>query len=475
MKKDNKTKEFAKNTAIILFGKIFTQLVIFLLLPVYTSVLNPEEYGIVDLIITYVNLLAPLASLQLENAIFRFLVDCRKKHNNKVKYISTSTFMLIITTFITIFIVGIIDVIFNIDYINYMLVLIISTMMINYLLQIARGLGDNISYSIGSMIVGISNVIFNIILLVIFSFGVEGMISSQIIANVLGCIFIIIKVRVYKYEKYSGIDKKICKELLKYSIPLIPNNIGWWIINASDRTIISIFLNVSKNGIYSVSNKFSTAFVTIFQMVNLSWTESVVLHIDDDDSDIFISNMINNILKIFASIMLLIIIAIPIVFNFLIDQKYAESYLYIPALLLGSFFNIVVGLLSSVNVAKKLSNELAKTSIFASLINIIVNVVFIKFIGIWAAIISTIISFISMSIYRYIDIKKYIKIKFNFKFLISLMFMFAFSYYMYLINSFKSNIINIFLVLVYILYINRKYFLILINKMKNGVKQNEKI
>ena len=119
MKKDNKTKEFAKNTAIILFGKIFTQLVIFLLLPVYTSVLNPEEYGIVDLIITYVNLLAPLASLQLENAIFRFLVDCRKKHNNKVKYISTSTFMLIITTFITIFIVGIIDVIFNIDSLIY--------------------------------------------------------------------------------------------------------------------------------------------------------------------------------------------------------------------------------------------------------------------------------------------------------------------------------------------------------------------
>ena len=73
------------------------------------------------------------------------------------------------------------------------------------------------------------------------------------------------------------------------------------------------------------------------------------------------------------------------------------------------------------------------------------------------------------------NIKKYIKIKFNFKFFISLMFMFAFSYYMYLINSFKSNIINIFLVLVYILYINRKYFLILINKMKNGVKQNEKI
>ena len=70
-------KELAKNTAIISIGKICTQVVSFLLLPIYTNILSTEEYGAVDLIITYTALLLPLVTLQLEQALFRFLLDKR--------------------------------------------------------------------------------------------------------------------------------------------------------------------------------------------------------------------------------------------------------------------------------------------------------------------------------------------------------------------------------------------------------------
>ena len=73
-----KGKELAKNTMIIVVGKVCTQFISFFLLPLYTSYLNTADYGNVDLINTYINLLIPIVTLQLENAVFRFLIDSIK-------------------------------------------------------------------------------------------------------------------------------------------------------------------------------------------------------------------------------------------------------------------------------------------------------------------------------------------------------------------------------------------------------------
>ena len=71
----NKKKQFAKTTIIIFFGKVCTQLISFFLLPLYTAYLATAEYGLVDLIQTYVTLLVPIITLELEMSIFRYLID----------------------------------------------------------------------------------------------------------------------------------------------------------------------------------------------------------------------------------------------------------------------------------------------------------------------------------------------------------------------------------------------------------------
>ena len=76
-------KELAKNTAILTFGKICTQFVSFLLLPLYTAILEPRVYGIADLFNSYIYLIIPVVSLMLEQGLFRFLLDCRNDTNRK--------------------------------------------------------------------------------------------------------------------------------------------------------------------------------------------------------------------------------------------------------------------------------------------------------------------------------------------------------------------------------------------------------
>ena len=71
------SKELFKNTGIIAIGQMSTKLVNFFLLPLYTALLTTEEYGTVDLLITYSTVLTIIVGLQMNLAVFRYLVTNR--------------------------------------------------------------------------------------------------------------------------------------------------------------------------------------------------------------------------------------------------------------------------------------------------------------------------------------------------------------------------------------------------------------
>ena len=216
-----------KNTLIILFGKVCTQLISYFLLPVYTTVLSTEEYGTVDLLITYVTLIAPIITLQMEAAVFRFLIDVRKDGEG-VSRIMTNSLTCIGGT-IGIFLVGYSVLTWFVDF-EYALpfaACIIANALVSIFLQIARGLGDNVTYAIGSAISGIFTIVFNILFIVVFPFGVVGMLSATALAQLLGTVYVIAKTKTFKYFYLDKLDFSVIKEMSHYSLPLIPNSLSW--------------------------------------------------------------------------------------------------------------------------------------------------------------------------------------------------------------------------------------------------------
>ena len=114
--------------------------------------------------------------------------------------------------------------------------------------------------------------------------------------------------------------------MLKYSWPLVPNGISWWLINASDRTIVSAILGTAANGIYAVALKFPSIIISFLGIFVMSWTESASVHIDDKDRDEFFSSVANNTVRIFSSLSMLVIAAMPFVFNIIIGEEYRSAY-----------------------------------------------------------------------------------------------------------------------------------------------------
>ena len=471
----NKSKELVKNTIIIFLGKACTQLVSFFLLPLYTTYLTTADYGIVDLIITYVSLLVPVITIQLEMSAFRFLVDNRTNEEEISKIITNILYCIISFSLLFTLIYLVLNRFIRIQYNWYILFNILVTIFSNLMLQTSRGLGDNKTYSMGSFLAGTTTVVFNVILIVMINIGAKGMLISSIMANIVEFMYVFLKLKIYKYINSKLYSKSFIKKSLKYSWPLVPNSISWWVVSASDRTIISYILGVSANGIYAVSNKFTAIVSSLLNIFSLSWTESASLHIEDDDRNQFFSNAINKILKILLSFILIIIAVMPLVFKMLINEQYKEAYLYIPILMLSTIFNGVVIVYSGIYIAKKLTKQVAATSIMAAVLNIAINLIFIKFIGLYAAAISTMLSYLIMAMYRHYDLKKYINIKYEKGLIIRNIIVFTIAIIIYYINNFYINIVGLLIAVIYVIIFNKdviKYLLNFIQQKYISIKNS---
>lgn len=466
----NKKKQLAKNTIIIFFGRVCTQLISFFLLPLYTSYLATKEYGTVDLIQTYVTLLVPIITLELEMSIFRFLIDSRKSVKETNKLISNNFFILGISLSIFSILYIIVSSFVTIPYRWLILVDIIVCVLSGNFLQVARGFGKTLDYAISCILTGLTTVISNIILICFVHMQAEGMIISMALANFICSLYLFIRLKLYSKINFKIVDFKQIKEMYKYSLPLIPNSISWWIINVSDRSIISIVLGASANGLYAISNKFPTIISSLTGVFNLSWSESAALHINSSDRDEFFSDITNTILRLFMALGVGMLACMPFVFPILIDIKYNDAYNYIPFLVLGTVFNVAICLYSQVYLAKKLSKQVASTAIVGAIINILINVIFIKQIGLYAAAISTMISYFVMMVYRHFDLKKYVNIKIEKKLIIESIIIYTFTLLIYYQKSIILHAICLLIVCIYAFITNKDFlkssYLTIVKKIK---------
>ena len=454
----SREKELIKNTGIITIGRVCTQMISFFLLPLYTAVFSTTEFGIVDLFNTIVALLVPILTIQIEQALFRFLIDARESEEDKSKLISSAFILITIGIAVYTLIFMCIAPLISNEYKYYLLINVLATILSTLMLQVARGLGRNTQYSIGSFIVAGFTVILNVLFIVVLKLGVSGMFLAIFIANMLATIYLLISNKTYKHISFKMFSGKLLKAMIKYAAALIPNAISWWVINVSDRTIISSMISVAANGIYAAANKFSGMYINAYNIFNVAWTESASVHINDHDKDEYFSKTINTAFKVFGCFALIIIGVTPFVFPLLINTKFVEAYNQIPLLMLSSLFNVGVGLISAIYVAMKRTKDISKTSFFAAIINIVVNVTLIKHIGLYAAAISTMVAYLAMFIYRAIDCRKYVKLKWDTQMLIAMFIAFVVTFTMYYININWLNVVMLGGVIVFSVLYNRNSF-----------------
>lgn len=463
-----KNKVLAKNTIILAIGQFIPKLIAMITLPIITKAFSTEEYGIYDLIISFASLMLPLMTLLVQQAVFRFLIN--EKEEKHKKYITTSILFVIIFSLV---ILGIVIIAGNISHKN--LELLILAMILYFcesfydlIGQIARGYGKNLIYSIAVILYSVCNMILLIGATLTNWVNIKSVLLILSIAYLSATMFLLFRLKLYRMFKIKEFSINALKEMLKYSVPIIPSSIALWIVSLSDRLIITYFLGASYNGIYAAASKIPNLLVTFYNAFNLAWTELAARSIDEEDSCQYYSKLINTLCTFCFGALIALIAISPLLFDLLIDNKFDSGRFQMPILFLGVVSSCLVSFYGGLYVALKKTKQVGISSIVGAVLNALINIIFIKKIGLYAASISTVISFVVILIYRIVEMKKYIDIKYKkLNILCGSVFLIAiiFNYYM---GGTIGFVLNICLALIYNIAFN-ELFILLLGEVKKKV------
>lgn len=463
----SREKSLIKNMWILGIGTIIPKLTSIIILPIITAYLTKIEYGQYDLITILVSLFLPIATLEMQAAAFRYLIESRKDINSKKEIVTNiilfTTSVSIIALFALFFCMWKMDVKIRI----LITVYYFADIMVTTLRQIVRGLGNNVLYSISVLVNAIVELVLIVVLVQKNDKGLLGLLFAMIIAQLMSFSFLALKIKIYAFIDIKLVSAKKIKEMLNYSWPLIPNALSSWVMRVSDRLVISVFLGVEANAVYAVANKIPNLFGIVQSTFSLAWQENATMSRGDKDSAQYYTDMFESVFCFFVGMLAILISLTPLLFKLLIRGSYSEAYFQIPILLLSVFFSSISAYLGGIYIANKKSKEIGITTIIASVFNFLINILLIKHIGIYAASISTVLSYGGLTFFRMADIQKIVKIKFDYKKIIRLVFLLNVMCILCYLKNIYVTSLNICIAFLTFVFLNKSIVRLICTKIKN--------
>ena len=467
----NREKALAKNTFIIAIGTFLPKFSSIITLPIITGGLTKAEMGTYDLISTLASLFLPVATLQIQSAAFRFLIDVREDEKETKKIITNIISFILPTSLIALTILYL--CLGNVSLVIRWLICLyfFSDILMLSTQQIVRGLSNNKLYSASSVTISFSNMLLIVLTISVGKQGLVGVLASITIATTIGLILLLVKGHILSRIDLSLLSRKTLLEMLSYSWPMIPNSLSNWVLSFSDRAVLTAFMGLEANAIYSVANKIPALFTTVQGTFVFAWQENASLASKDSDADTYYAEMFDSIFGILVGIMALLIAATPILFWLLIRGDYKEAYYQMPILFMGMLFSSIASFIGGIYVAHKKTRSVGVTTILAAACNLVIDLVFVHKIGIFAASISTLVSYVFLTIYRMVDVQKFQKVKFNtgrFCLLIALLVLMCAICW---IDTVALNVLNIILGCIIAVVVNRKIMKSILLTLKNKMKK----
>ncbi len=465
----DREKSLAKNTIILAFGTFLPKLSSIITLPIITGGLTKSEMGKLDLVSTLVSLFLPVVTLQIQTAAFRFLIDCRDNAEetkriitNIIAFVIPSSLIALCILYLCLFKLGLLVRLFICLYFFADILLLAAQ-------QIVRGLSNNKLYSASAVVASLVNMVFIILAVSMWNLGLTGVLFSLTVSSFAGLFILLYKGNIVANIDLHLVSKSVLKDMTGYSWPLIPNSLSSWVLNLSDRTLITFFIGLEATAIYSVANKIPSLFSLVQGTFVYAWQENASLASGDLDAGIYYAEMFNRIYGILAGIMALLIAATPILFKLLIRGDYGEAYFQMPILLMGMLFSSLSSFMGGIYVAYKKTRSVGITTIAAAVTNLLIDLVLIQKVQIYAASISTLISYMFLALYRMYDVQKFRRMKFDLKrfslFLILLTIMCVNCW----INCLALNVFNIIFGVIFAALVNRKIIGVIFNTIKTKI------
>lgn len=408
--------ELLKNLGLFFIAGFLPNALAFFMIPLYTRCLSTAGYGTVDLLINTVQFLMPLLTIQIQDAVLRYAMDknCDKREVFSVgMHIVGAGFYFLSIVCVGLWLTGMVKIAGG--YLFFFLLNYLVGALNNVFSFFCRAIDQVKVLTVGSVMNMLLAVICNLLFLLKFQWGVYGYLAANSIGMLAEIFYIIWKAKLYRYFERKIRNKALCKEMLRFSAPLILSALSWWVNNASDKYIVTFFCGVSAVGVYSVAYKIPTILKVFSDVIAKAFSISAIKGFDPEDRDGFMGKSYSMFSFVMTVVCSLLILANVFLSKILFAGEFFEAWRYVPPLLLSILMNQLSMSCESIFVAAKQTKTISWTAAAGATINTAANFLLIPKFGPYGAAVATAIGFTCFWGLRYISLKKIVHLKNDFK------------------------------------------------------------
>ena len=411
-----KIKSLSKQTLIYGTSTIVGRFLNFILVPFYTNVFPPSEYGVIALIFAYIAFMNIIYSLGFEAGYFRFASSNEigsGKQNFSHPFFVIMTNSAVLSFIILIFSGQISDIISVKDpnFVIYSALILFFDALSLVPFAHLRLQNKASVFATVKLVNIVTNVSLNLILVLVFKMGLIAVFISNLAASVVTLLIllpVILRNITFTYHK------ELMTELRKFSLPYLPAALASMAIQVINIPIMKYLTDTKTVGIYNANYKLGIFMMLIVSMFEYAWRPFFLNNANEPNA----KQLFSKVMTIFigASSLLLIIltffiediIKIPLPYKgHIIGEKYWSGVYIVPVILFGyMFLGIYTNLMAGIYIEKK-TKYLPLITGSGAVFNIIVGFVFIPLIGIMGGAIAVLISYFVMTVNIYLVNKKY--------------------------------------------------------------------
>ena len=410
----NRVSKFLKDIGIYAIGNIGSKVITFLMVPLYTYfVHNTSDFGYYDLCLQVCLLLIPFVTLQLRDGAFRFLLDCddETRRQRIVTFVSRT----LISTLLVSLLVTIMMVLFtDIHYLGYVLGLLVAMSLQEVYSQVFRGLGNNKAFVAVGILSALGIGIFSIIFVAGLGWGIKGIFMANILARILALLFVELRVHLLaRHTRWNLSSREVGREIIRYTLPLLPGSLCWWLTGSSDRLFIKYFLGLDINGIYAVAIRFTGIISTLAIIFYQAWQETAILQYNSPDRNRFFSRMFNGYIFLLAAILVGYVFMLKVNYNWLVASQYRESLNFIYPLGVSAVIFAIAAFFDMGYQCAKDNIRTLPAIVLSAIVNVVLNFLLIKPLGVYGVIVTQLITYLVLVTYRWHDMKRYFILRIN--------------------------------------------------------------
>lgn len=403
------------DTVILAIGTFGSKLLVFLLMPLYTALLSPSQYGTAELITGTANLIMPFACVGITSGIFRFAAE---KGTDREGVFSSGMVLLGAGLCGTV-LLGAVALCIGVAWRTEILLVVLYVLAADLqavCAQYVRAVDRTRLFAVQGILNTLVTVGFNILFLMAFDLGVTGYVLSTVVGNLLTTAFLVVSAKLWRVFRLSHVSRTAMRELFRFSLPMVPTTICWLITDLSDRYLVSWFCGEAVNGVYSAAYKIPTIVNLVSGIFMQAWQFSAVVQSADGEE---CSRFYSQVFRGFLSVIFIgsggLILLSPWLCRLLLNSAYHEAWRYMPTLLCSAALESVVSFLASVYMVRKKSMHSFLTAVAGTGLNLLLNFLFIPrtgtFGGALGAAIATLIGYAAVWVLRMADVPRLLRFR----------------------------------------------------------------